>query len=55
MLVLDLVLGGQAVRAFGGRYAATAFEFVIILGYVIFFLQWGVPWGQRDEDSGGRD
>ena len=55
VLILDLLLGGQAMRAIGGRFAATAFEFAVILGYVIFVLQWGVPWGQRGQDDGGRD
>ncbi len=54
VLILDLLLGGQAIRAVGGRFAATAFEFAVILGYVIFVLQWGVPWGRRGQDDGGQ-
>ncbi|MDZ4278266.1 MAG: hypothetical protein U1B78_03910 [Dehalococcoidia bacterium] len=52
VLVLDLILGATVVRHFWGRWAATGFEFVLILGYVLFFLQWGVPWGHRGEDEG---
>ena len=51
ILIIDLILGAAAVDHFGGRYAATAFEFITILGYVIFVLQWGVPWGKREEDD----
>lgn len=49
VLVLDLLVGGWAVRHFGGRYAGTGFEFLMILGYIIFVLQWGVPWGERHQ------
>ncbi len=51
ILIIDLIFGSAAVDRFGGRYAATAFEFIIILGYVLFVLQWGVPWGKREEDG----
>ena len=51
ILIIDLIFGAAAVGRFGGPYAATAFEFITILGYVIFVLQWGVPWGKREEDD----
>ena len=51
VVIIDLIFGAPAVGRFGGGYAATAFEFVIILGYVIFVLQWGVPWGKREKDD----
>ena len=51
ILVIDLIFGSPAVDRLGGGYAATAFEFIIILGYVLFVLQWGVPWGKREEDD----
>jgi len=52
LVIVDLLVGGWAVRQLGGRYAVTAFEFLTILGYIIFVLQWGVPWGQREQDDG---
>ena len=51
ILMIALLFGSEAVDRLGGRYAATAFEFITILGYVIFVLQWGVPWGKREEDD----
>ena len=51
LVILDLLLGGAAVEKYGGSLALTAFEFVTILGYIIFILQWGVPWGQREQDD----
>ena len=51
LVILDLLLGGSAVKEYGGQLALTAFEFVTILGYIIFVLQWGVPWGQREQDD----
>ena len=45
LLLLDLALGGQLIERFGGRIAMTGFEFAIILGYVLFVLQW-LPWRQ---------
>ncbi len=52
LVVVDLLVGGWAVGRLGGRYATTAFEFITILGYIIFVLQWGVPWGQGERDDG---
>ena len=52
LVIVDLLVGGWAVGKLGGRYATTAFEFITILGYIIFVLQWGVPWGQRERDDG---
>ncbi len=52
LVVVDLLVGGWAVGRLGGHYATTAFEFITILGYIIFVLQWGVPWGQREGDDG---
>ena len=46
--MLDLAIGGWAIGKLGGRFAAYGFEFVMILGYIIFILQFGVPWGDRD-------
>ena len=51
LLVLDLIVGAPVIDRFGGRYAAMGFEFVIILGYVLFVLQWGVPWGRKESDD----
>ena len=51
VVIIDLIFGAAAVGRLGGPYAATAFEFIIILGYVLFVLQWGVPWGKREEDD----
>ncbi len=52
LVVVDLLVGGWAVGNLGGQRATTAFEFITILGYIIFVLQWGVPWGQREQDDG---
>jgi len=49
LLILDLVVGGWTIERFGGEWALTAFEFLLILGYIIFVLQWGAPWGRREE------
>ena len=43
LLLVDLALGGQIVSRYLGRYPTMAFEFAIILGYVLFVLQW-LPW-----------
>jgi hypothetical protein len=43
LLVLDLFAGGALVERYGGRWATTAFEFTLILGYVLLVLQL-VPW-----------
>ncbi len=51
LLVLDLSVGGWAIGKLGGRFAAYGFEFVMILGYIVFILQFGVPWGQRDRED----
>ncbi len=52
LLILDLSVGGWAIGRLGGRFAAYGFEFVMILGYIVFILQFGVPWGDRNrEDS----
>ena len=52
LLIVDLSVGGWALGRLGGRMATTGFEFTMIFGYIIFVLQWGVPWGQKDsEDS----
>ena len=47
ILVVDLVLGATVIERFLGRGPAIGFEFVIILGYLLFILQWGPPWGRR--------
>lgn len=52
LLVVDLLVGGQAAGRLAGHYATTGFEFITILGYIIFVLQWGVPWGQGERDDG---
>jgi hypothetical protein len=49
LLLVDLSLGGHVVRTFAGRYPTMAFEFAIILGYVLCVLQW-LPW-RRDDGS----
>jgi hypothetical protein len=41
-----VVIGG-----FLNRGAATGFESVLILGCIIFVVQWGVPWGRREGDD----
>ncbi len=48
LLVLDLIFGASLAERFGGRFAMLGFEFLLILGYVLFVLQWGVPWSRRE-------
>ena len=43
LLIVDLIFGGEVVGRFGGRWATMGFEFVLILGYVLFVLQLS-PW-----------
>ena len=52
LVVVNLLVGGWAAGRIGGHYATLAFEFFTILGYIIFVLQWGVPWGQGERDDG---
>ena len=52
LVVVNLLVGGSAAGRLGGHYATMAFEFITILGYIIFILQWGVPWGQGERDDG---
>ena len=47
LLLVDLSIGGQAISRSLGRLPTLAFEFAIILGYVLCVLQW-LPW-RRDE------
>lgn len=51
LLVVDLIFGAAVLDRFWGRWAALGFEFLIILGYVLFVLQWSVPWGRREGDD----
>ena len=51
LLVLDLIVGATIAQRFVGGWAATGFEFLLILGYVVFVLQWGVPWANREGDD----
>lgn len=43
LLIVDLVFGASLVERLGGRSAMIGFEFLLILGYVLFVLQW-LPW-----------
>ena len=52
LVIVDLLVGGWAAGRLVCSYATTAFEFITILGYIIFVLQWGVPWGQGERDDG---
>ena len=51
VLIVDLLVGSVLIDRFWNRWAATGFEFVLILGYIIFVVQWGVPWGRREGDD----
>jgi len=48
LLLVDLSLGGQIISRNIGRFPTIAFEFTIILGYVLCVLQW-FPWRRPDE------
>jgi hypothetical protein len=41
LLGIDLFFGGSLVEEFGGRWAMLGFEFLLILGYAFFVLQFG--------------
>jgi hypothetical protein len=43
LLIVDLLVGAYAIELFWGHWPAIGFEFAIILGYVLFVLQW-LPW-----------
>ncbi len=47
LLVLDLLFGGPLMDRLGGRWASVGFEFLLILGYVLFVLQLA-PWRRED-------
>ena len=51
ILLVDLIFGAAMIERVGGPYAMRGFEFLLILGYIIFVLQWGVPWGRRERDD----
>ncbi len=51
LLIVDLLVGSVVIGAFWNGWAATAFEFALILGYIIFVVQFGVPWGRREGDD----
>lgn len=51
LLVVDLLVGSLVIGAFWNSWAAMAFEFALILGYIIFVVQFGVPWGRREGDD----
>ena len=51
LLIVDLSVGGWAIGRLGGHFATSGFEFVMLFGYIIFILHWGVPWGQRDKEE----
>lgn len=51
VLVIDLFLGTTLVASVGGRWAGSGFEFLLILGYILFVLRVGPPWSKND---GGR-
>lgn len=50
VLVLDLIFGGAAVDHLVGRLPAAGFEFLLILGYVIFVLRLFPPWRRREDE-----
>jgi hypothetical protein len=52
LLGIDLFFGGHLAEEIGGRWAMIGFEFLLILGYVAFVLQFGSFFGSRS-DSGG--
>ena len=51
LLLLDLFLGSPIVARYIGRWAAVAFEFLLILGYVLFVIQPGLPWRRQNPDQ----
>jgi hypothetical protein len=41
LLGIDLFFGGSLAEEIGGRWAMLGFEFLLILGYAVFVLQFG--------------
>lgn len=50
VLIIDLILGATLVANVGGSWAASGFEFLLILGYILFVLRVGPPWSRSDGD-----
>lgn len=50
-IIVNLWLGGDLVEAWAGRLARTAFEVLLILGYVVLVLGWSapLPWRRRKQ------
>jgi hypothetical protein len=53
LLILDLAMGAPVAGHFAGRWALVASEFLLILGYVLFVLQWQ-PWRRPGSDRDGQ-
>ena len=51
VLVVDLIFGAPMVERVGGRFLMLGFEFLLILGYVLFVLRLGVPWRRPESDD----
>ena len=52
VLIVDLIFVSTVIDRFWGHWATIALEFLLILGYAIFVLRLGGPWGDRG--GGGR-
>jgi hypothetical protein len=52
LLGVDLFFGGSLVEDLGGRWAMLGFEFALILGYVMFVLQFGSFFGRPENRDG---
>lgn len=48
VLIVDLIFVSTVIDRVWGHWATTALEFLLILGYVLFVLRIGGPWGDRD-------
>jgi hypothetical protein len=53
LLILDLALGAPLAGHIAGRWAVAGTEFALILGYVLFVLQW-LPWRRPDSGNDGQ-
>ena len=50
LLIIDLAIGAPLAGQLAGRWAILGSEFFLILGYVLFVLQWQ-PWRRSGPGS----
>lgn len=51
LVIVDLIAGAALVNRYLGSGPAFGFEFLIILGYILFIVLRGRPLGDREGDD----